>query len=63
MILRAGLQWLMYISQGIMEAERHANAGAVCPSCGSTNTHRVQVESGGVVVKTYFECNDCGNVW
>jgi transposase-like protein len=55
--------WLTYVSRGVMEAERHANMGATCPSCGSTNTHTVKVESGGVVVRTYFECNNCGNVW
>lgn len=37
--------------------------GATCPNCGSTNTHVVKVESGGVVVRTYFACSACGNVW
>lgn len=36
---------------------------ATCPRCGSTNTHRVQVKDGGKVVRVYFECLDCGNVW
>lgn len=58
-----GLALLRYISDGVKEAERHANAGGTCPACGSTNTHKIKVESGGVVVRTYFECNDCGHVW
>lgn len=37
--------------------------GATCSNCGSTNTHKVEVTDKGVVVKTYFECNDCGHVW
>jgi transposase-like protein len=56
-------QTLRYISDGVNAAERYANMGATCPSCGSTNTHVVQVKDGGVVVRTYFECNSCGFVW
>lgn len=37
--------------------------GATCPSCGSTNTHRVEVRDNGKVVRVYFECAPCGNVW
>lgn len=40
-----------------------ARMGATCPSCGSTNSHVVQVKDGDRVVKTYFECGNCGNVW
>lgn len=43
--------------------EELANMGGTCPSCGSTDTHRVQVMVGDKVVRTYFECNKCGNVW
>lgn len=51
------------IKKALSLLERYANSGATCPSCGSTNTHTVRVESGGVVVRTYFECGSCGNVW
>lgn len=37
--------------------------GATCPLCGSTNTQRLEVTDNGRVVRVYFECNDCGNVW
>lgn len=56
-------QSMRYVSDGIVAAERYANMGATCPSCGSTNTRRVEVYKDGKLVRTYFACNDCGNVW
>lgn len=56
-------QSLRYISDGVMELEKLANMGATCPSCGSTNTKRVEVTKNGKVVKVYFACNSCGWVW
>lgn len=43
--------------------QKVAVCGATCPSCGSTNTYKIQVKDGDKVVRTYFECRDCGNVW
>lgn len=37
--------------------------GATCSNCGSTNSKTVKVTSNGKVVKTYWECQDCGHIW
>lgn len=54
---------LIRTMSALLVPEPPARMGATCPACGSTNSHRVEVKNGDVVVRVYFACNDCGNVW
>lgn len=39
-------------------------SGATCPDCGEANSIRIEVtDEEGNIVRVYFECQNCGNVW